>query len=120
MSDFKTLVRLLCAIAASEDLPHFSVACVDEKVLKADAKTRDRLALKLQKEGYIEGLFIIDGVDNAESDVILWNQSRPKVTIKGMEYMEENKSFRKVGEEIKKEIINMAASFFSAWFSNHF
>ncbi len=64
MDDFKVLARLLAAIRAAESLPRFDVALVDPAVLQTTAVKRDRLAIRLQKEGYVEGLCAVDGLDS--------------------------------------------------------
>lgn len=108
MNDFKLMARLLAAIRAGEGGP-FNCALVDERVLKATAKDRDRMALKLQKAGYIEGLFVIDDVDNQPAPVILWANSSPAVTLEGMAYMQENNSLRKAYQEIRDIGVELAS-----------
>ncbi len=59
------------------------------------------LAYKLNKDGYIDGLFAIDDVDNQAYPHIMWTQSHPYVTIKGLAYMQECEPFRKAAKELK-------------------
>lgn len=68
MTDTKTIVRILAAVRVEQGRPVFNVSTVSEQVLRTDEATRDRLALMLQKEGYIDGLYIIDGIDNVALD----------------------------------------------------
>ena len=58
MDDFIVLVRIMAAIKAFENSPAFDVSLLDEKIIKAPSADRDRLAVKLQKEGLIEGLYV--------------------------------------------------------------
>lgn len=109
MDEFKLIVRLLAAIKAGEDKPDFNCALVDEKSLKAIPAERDRMAQKLQKAGYIEGLYIIDDVDNQTASVILWQNSHPSVTLAGLQYIRENSAVRKAAQEIKDAGIAVAS-----------
>ena len=109
MNDFKIIARLLAAIRASEESPVFDVALVDEKVLRATEVQRDILAVKLQKAGYIEGLYIVDGVDNQTVPHIFWERSKPSVTLEGLTWMQTNEPFRKAVEELKQAGITAAA-----------
>lgn len=108
MEDFKTIARLLAAIKASEKSSVFDMALVNEKVLKTTDKQRDVLAVKLQKAGYIEGLYHIKDVDNLTVPFIIWEKSKPYVTIEGMEWMQTNEALRKAIEELKKVSISIA------------
>ena len=101
MNDFKVIARLLTAIRKSEESPVFNTALVSEQALQTTAVNRDILARKLYKDGYIDGLYIIDGVDNVSCPVILWDNSKPEVTLKGLEYMEESSPLRKALKEIE-------------------
>lgn len=108
MKDFKVIVRLLAAIRAGEG-GVFNVALVDERVLKTTEAERDALACKLQREGYITGLYIIETLD-AGPDTVLWEQSRPAVTIKGLELMQTSEPLRKAAAELKSAAVQTAAA----------
>lgn len=110
MNDMKTIVRLLTAIRAAEERPVWDPSFVSEKVLKASARERDILACKLQKAGLIEGLITTEGIDNAPKNTVLWEQSEPEVTLKGIEYMETDSTFLKAAKEIGKMGLGIAAS----------
>lgn len=107
--DFKVMVRLLSAIRASEDKPVFNPLFVDEKVLGTTAAHRDALAIKLQKAGYIDGVFVLDSIDNAPAPAVLWSNSRPSVTIAGLEYIRTSAPLRQAAQEIKDIGISVAA-----------
>lgn len=107
--DFKVMVRLLSAIRASEEKPVFNPLLVDEKVLGTTAEHRDALAVKLQKAGYIEGVFVLDGIDNVSTSVVLWNNSHPSITIAGLEFIRTSAPLRKAAQEIKEIGISFAA-----------
>lgn len=60
MEDFKIMVRLLAAIQSQEGAAVFDTSRIGENALKTTAQKRDMLAYKLNKEGYIDGLFVVD------------------------------------------------------------
>lgn len=109
MDDFKIIVRLLAAIRAGEEHEVFNTALVDERALKATPAARDALARKLQREGYIDGLYIIETLDNGP-DTILWEQSHPSVTIKGMEFMRNSEPLKKAAAELRNAAVQTAAA----------
>ena len=118
MDDFKVMARLLAAIRAGEKNPPFSPAMVGEKVVKAPAAKRDGLAIKMQKAGYIEGLFVVDDIDNMPAQVVMWQYSAPSVTLEGLCYMRECKplkdAFAELAAEVAKAAIHAAPAAISA------
>ena len=52
-SDIRLMARLLAAVRTGEGAAPFNVALVDPAVLRCTAAERERMALKLQKGGYI-------------------------------------------------------------------
>ena len=84
MNDMKTIIRLLSAIRESENSPMFNLIFVSEETLRAKARDRDILAVKLQKAGLIEGLKIADEPRNK----VIWEISEPEITLAGIEYLE--------------------------------
>ena len=117
-NDMHTMARILAAIRANEGNLVFNTSLVDEKIIKADAKTRDWIALQLQKEGYIEGLFVIDDIDNMERPYIMWDASTPHLTIKGIEFINENQPLRKAMKEIKDVGVAVASQTLSNTINN--
>ena len=98
MEEFKLMARLLAAIRVSEDKEVFDLNLVSEQVLNTTARPRDKMAMKLQNAGYITGIVKLDGIDNLEEDIIMWNESKPEVTIKGLEYIQNSEPLRKQKE----------------------
>lgn len=95
MDDFKAMAKVLAAIRAGEDSEHFNLALISERALGMTEKQRDKTALLLYKNGHIEGLYIIDGIDGQRIPSICWNASNPAITLKGLEYIEECKPLKK-------------------------
>ena len=109
MEEFKLMARLLAAIRASEDKEVFDLNFVSEQVLKTTARRRDKMAMKLKNAGYITGIVKLYGIDNLEEDIIMWDESKPEVTIKGMEYIQNSEPLRKAINEIKETGIAVAS-----------
>lgn len=109
MNDFKVMAKILSAVKQCELARNMQTELFDVKVLKTDESTRDSLIIKLQKEGYIDGFFIVDDIDNQTYPVIMWNASLPSITIKGMTFIEENKPLRKAIDALKNTVLGSAA-----------
>lgn len=109
MDDFRVMARLLAAIKASEEQRSFSTSMVSPKALKTTEEIRDSVAIKLQRSGYIDGLFIVDDIDNMPYPVVMWNASNPTITVKGLEFMQTSSPLRKAGAEIKDIAEDIAA-----------
>lgn len=107
MEDFKIIYRILNAIIAYEKAEEKDLIRFSPEVLKTTAENRDRLITKLVKDGYVDGMTIISGIDNAPAPVILWHSSNPTITIKGMEYLEQNSMMQKA-KHIARDIIDIA------------
>ena len=75
MDDFKIIARVLAAIRAGEGQSTFNCALVDEKVVRAPIEKRDALAIKLQNEGLIDGLFVVDDVDKRRAAEWIFQKS---------------------------------------------
>ena len=101
MDDFKIIARLLAAVRVGEGQKVFDCALVDEKVMKAPAAKRDSLAIKLQKEGLIDGLFVVDDIDNQPLPVVMWEYSHPSITLAGLEYIDTNSALKKALRELR-------------------
>lgn len=108
MNDFKAMARILSAVKQCESERRMDFSLFQSEVLKTDETTRDSLIVKLQKDGYIEGFMIIDDIDNQAYPFIAWTHSNPKITIKGMTFIEENKTLKKAMKEIRDTEIDIA------------
>lgn len=110
MNDFKIMARILSAVKQCEKSRSMDLALFDPKVLGTDEATRDSLVIKLQKDGYVEGFFIEDSIDNMPYPAVLYNASNPSITIKGMTFIEENKPLKKAIGELKKAALSAAVN----------
>lgn len=108
MSDFAAIARILGAIRSCEGRP-FNVTAVSPEALGVDERTRDLLAVKLQHAGKVEGLVTTEDIDNAPL-AVLWAQSRPSVTLDGLEYMATCKPLRSAAKGIVDAATSAAVS----------
>ena len=90
VNDMQTIIRLITAIRKAENAPVWSPFFVSEEVIKAPARDRDILAVKLQKAGLIEGLRLADSPRNE----VIWSISEPETPLAGIEWMEKNNERR--------------------------
>ena len=108
MDDFCLIAKLLAAIKSSEDDERFNIALVDEKALKTTAAHRDMLAFKLKQAGYIDGLCVIDDVNGMSRPAVLWERSKPYITIAGMEYIQSSDPLRAAINSLKETAVGVA------------
>lgn len=109
MDDFKSMAKVLAAIKGSEGLPVFNMALVSEAALGMPEAERDKAARRLYENGYIDGLQVIDGIDGQRVPFIYWPGSKPSVTLKGLEYMEECKPLKKAFKALRDMGTQIAA-----------
>lgn len=99
MDNFKIIYRILKALEASMDCDEFDAAMISAEKLKISENRWARLLAMLTDEGYISGLSITKSIDG----IIVINESNPAITLKGLEYLNEN-SFMKKAANLAKGI----------------
>lgn len=109
MDDFKAMAKVLAAIKGSEGVPVFNMALVSEEALGMPEAERDKAARRLYENGYIDGLQVIGGIDEHRVPFIYWPGSKPSVTLKGLEYMEECKPLKKAFKALRDMGTQIAA-----------
>lgn len=103
------MARMLAAVKAGEESRPFNASLVDPTVLRCTAEERDRMAVKLAKAGYVDGLFVISGIDNAPAPLVRWDLSEPELTLDGMAFVEQSEPLRKAMAEMKAFAASVAA-----------
>ena len=101
MDVFKLIYRILKQIRALELSEEPDLALLSPDALKATEIERDNILLKMQEEGLIAGLAVIEVIDRQQKPFIMWQRSMPRVTMKGLEYMEENSMMKKAKNILK-------------------
>lgn len=98
MENSVIIYKILKAISAAMDYEEFDDDRISPDVLKTTELRRDRLLIELQESGYIKGLRI---KSFANSGDIIIKPIKPRITIKGIEYLENNSIMKKAAEMIK-------------------
>lgn len=101
MDVFKLIYRILKQIRALELAEEPDMALLSPDALKATEIERDNILLKMQEEGLITGLAVIEWIDGKQRPFIMWQRSMLRVTLKGLEYMEENSMMKKAKNLLK-------------------
>ena len=102
MSDFKLMAKILSAVKSCEQERQMDVSLFQPEVLGASEGERDSMIVKLQEDGYVDGFYIVDEVDNLAYPAVMLKHSRPRITIKGMEYIEQNAPLNKAIKALKE------------------
>ena len=106
MDDFRIIYKILRILQNSMDLEEFDRNSISAGALGLSVPKWSRLMAMLLKEGYITGGETCNSMDCGYPRVAL---SRPELTLKGLEYLEEN-SLMKKAADLAKGIVGTAAN----------
>lgn len=98
MEEFRIIYRILRAIKNSMDYEEFDTAILSPEALKCSEEKRDKLLIQLQDSGYISGLRIARYL---RQPAFIQGPISPEITIKGLEYLEENSLMKKAANLAK-------------------
>ena len=101
MEQFKQIYRILSILHKAMDLEEWDSELLSPEALGISLPMWSRLMAMLLKEGYITGGESWESFDVSYPKVKL---VRPEITLKGLEYLEENSLMKKAGEMIKEVI----------------
>jgi dihydrolipoyl dehydrogenase len=101
MEQFKQIYRILSILHKAMDLEEWDSELLSPESLGISLPMWSRLMAMLLKEGYITGGEAWGSFDVSYLKVKL---SRPEITLKGLEYLEENSLMKKAGEMLKEVI----------------
>ena len=104
MEDFRTIYKILRILQKAMDLEEFDPEELSAEALGLTVPKWSRLMVMLLKEGYISGGEIVIAMDCGYPKVAM---NRPELTMKGLEYLEENGLMRKAAG-LAKGIIGTA------------
>ena len=104
MEDFRIIYTILRILQKAMDLEEFDSEELSAKALGLTVPKWSRLMAMLLKEGYISGGQTWNAMDCGYPKVAL---KRPELTMKGLEYLEENRLMKK-GAGLAKGIIGTA------------
>ena len=101
MEQFKQIYRILSILHKAMDLEEWDSKLLSPEALGVSLPMWSRIMAMLLKEGYITGGESWESFDVSCPKVKL---VRPEITLKGLEYLEENSLMKKAGEMIKEVI----------------
>ena len=91
MDNFRVIYRILKALEKAMDFDEFDMDSISPKALGISENRWLKIMVMLTKEGYIEGLSIRRGL----GDEYLISGTHPEITLRGLEYLNENSLMRK-------------------------
>lgn len=100
MNNFTIVYRILKALEASMNSDEFDADAISAERLKITENRRDKLLIQLLNAGYIENLHVKKYVDEVFPTVQILPDTT--ITLKGLEYLEENSLMSKAKDFIKE------------------
>ena len=101
MDDFRTIYKILRILQKSMDLEEFKKNSISAETLGLSIPKWNRIMAMLLNEGYISGGETWNTMDCGYPKVAL---TRPELTLKGLEYLEENSLMRKAADLAKGKV----------------
>lgn len=101
MDDFRTIYKILRILQKSMDLEEFNKNSISAETLGLSIPKWNRFMAMMLNEGYISGGETWNAMDCGYPKVAL---TRPELTLKGLEYLEENSLMRKAADLAKGKV----------------
>lgn len=98
MDNFKIIYKILKILERSMDLEEFDRASLSKERFELSEAKWCRIMALLAHEGYLKGIETWNAMDCEYPRVHL---SRPEITLKGLEYLQENFLMRKAADIAK-------------------
>ncbi len=86
MGDFNTIYKILAALRAAMDFVVFDMNLISAERLGVSEPRRIALLMMVVQAGYVTGL----SFDETATGDVMISVGRPRLTLKGLEYLEEN------------------------------
>lgn len=97
MDNFKVIYRILRYLEKAMDYDEVDIDFISASVLKVSEQRWTAIMEMLVKEGYIEGVSITRSCDGSA----LLSIGSPRITLRGLEYLNENSLVRKAANAAK-------------------
>ena len=98
MDDFRIIYKILRILQKAMDLEEFDRSSISAEALGLSIPKWSRLMAMLLKEGYVSGGEVWTAMECGYPQVTL---ARPELTLKGLEYLEENGLMKKAANLAK-------------------
>lgn len=99
MDNFKIIYRILKYLEEHMGEETVAIDRISHECLNISFLRWESLLRMMQEEGYIKGLVYEQTMSDSSPHVVL--PIRPKITIKGLEYLEDNGLMKKAAETLK-------------------
>lgn len=99
MDNFKIIYKILKELEKNMGNEKFSTHTISAEVLKIPYHRWEQFLILMQEEGYIKGLVISKCLEDSFPHIT--EPIKPQITIKGLEYLEENNFMTKAKEALK-------------------
>lgn len=101
MDNFKIMYKILRELEKNMGNEKFSVETISAEKLKVSFEKWEQLLILMQEEGYIKGLVL--SKDLEQTYMHISEPIKPKITIKGLEYLSDNSFMAKAKEALRME-----------------
>lgn len=98
IEDFKVIYKILTILVSSMDNGYFDEDIISPESLGISKNRRDNLLEMLYDSAYIKGILISYYTDG---EFRVSNINNIKITLKGLEYLEENTIFKRIQRDLK-------------------
>lgn len=98
MKEFKVIYKILKTLRDSMDYDNFDLNTISPDKLDVSENRWAYIIKMLSDEGYVEDLYVRIGVDG---HISFGAGPRPRITLKGLEYLEDNTMMKKAYRVIK-------------------
>lgn len=98
MDNFKAIYKILVALERAMDLPAFDIGSLNLDSMQVSPERMNRYLEMLQDAGLVKGVELCTDVTG---DNYLRNPKRIRITLQGLEYLQENSIMRKMYQAAK-------------------
>lgn len=99
MDNFKIIFKVLKALEQAMDYDEFDISKISHTRLNITYQRWEKIMIMLAKSGYIEG--VIYDQCSGEYSSHIEKPIQPTITMKGLEYLEENSMMKKAADVAK-------------------
>lgn len=93
MDNFKAIYKILTTLERAMDLPEFDIAEIAPEALKVSNERFCRYLEMLQDSGLVKGVNLFTDITG---QMQLKNSKRIRITLSGLEYLQENSTMKKI------------------------
>lgn len=99
MDNFKAIYRILKTLDRYKGDEAFDNQLISAAALKLSFSAWEQLMIELQRNGYIDGVVVTQGLRDKFPHIC--EPMQPRITLKGMEYLAENSMMSKAKEALQ-------------------